>query len=39
VRLSDSKLAIEELGYEVIEELDYALQSVEKDIKWGLRDE
>ena len=31
--------AIEELSYEVVEELDYALQSVEKDIKWGLGDE
>jgi predicted transcriptional regulator len=31
--------AIEELGYEVVEELDYALQSVTKDVKWGLRDE
>ena len=35
----DRQQAIMELGDEVIDELDYALQSVEKDIKWGLRDE
>jgi len=31
--------AIMELGDEIIDELDYALQSVEKDVKWGLSDE
>ena len=35
----DRQQAIAELGDEIIDELDYALQSVEKDVKWGLRDE
>lgn len=35
----DRQQAIDELGDEAVDELDYALQSVEKDIKWGLRDE
>jgi predicted DNA-binding protein len=36
----DRQQAIAELGgAEIIEELDYALQSVEKDVKWGLSDE
>jgi predicted DNA-binding protein len=35
----DHEQAMAELGNEVIEELDYAMQSVEKDVKWGLKDE
>ncbi|MEK7398188.1 MAG: hypothetical protein AAB116_14755 [Candidatus Poribacteria bacterium] len=35
----DRSQAVMELGDEIIEELDYVLQSVEKDIKWGLKDE
>ena len=35
----DRREAIAELGDEIIDELDYALQSIEKDAKWGLKDE
>ena len=31
--------ALAELGVEKVEEIDYALESIERDIAWGLRDE
>ena len=31
--------AIFELGAEKVEEFDYALESIERDVMWGLRDE
>lgn len=31
--------AIAELGAEKVSELDYALESVKRDVAWGLRDE
>ncbi|MBM3211547.1 hypothetical protein FJZ33_04950 [Candidatus Poribacteria bacterium] len=35
----ERKLAIAELGEEIVDEFDYAKSSVEQDIKWGLKDE
>jgi hypothetical protein len=31
--------ALAELGAEKVEEIDYALTSIERDVEWGLRDE
>lgn len=31
--------ALAELGGEKVEELDYALKSIERDVAWGLRNE
>jgi hypothetical protein len=31
--------ALAELGAEKVEEIDYALESIERDIAWGLRNE
>jgi hypothetical protein len=34
----DRKTAIAALGVEKVSELDYALQSIEKDVAWGIED-
>ncbi|MEM1562903.1 hypothetical protein GG496_002289 [Candidatus Fervidibacteria bacterium JGI MDM2 JNZ-1-D12] len=35
----DREQAIAELGEDVVEDLDYARMSVERDVKWGLKGE